>query len=83
MKRKLDDLGRISVPKGYRDEIGLENGNEANIELEDNKIIITNPNNNKFDLKSYLKDKMQEAEHIRDAGYSRRIYQDIYDKCFK
>lgn len=43
MKRRLDDLGRLVIPKEYRDEIGLENGSEANIEMRDNEIIITNP----------------------------------------
>lgn len=44
MKRKLDDLGRLVIPKEYRDEIGLSNGAEANIEMNDKEIIITNPN---------------------------------------
>ena len=44
MKRKIDDLGRISLPAEMKKEIGLNNGSEANIEIEDHKIIITKPN---------------------------------------
>jgi len=44
MNRKFDKLGRLSIPKEMRDKIGIgEPGTEANIELIDNKIIITNP----------------------------------------
>lgn len=43
MKRKIDDLGRISLPAEMKKEIGLNNGSEANIEIEDHKIIITKP----------------------------------------
>ena len=43
MERKFDELGRIVIPREFRKKIGLENGEAANIELEDNKIIVTNP----------------------------------------
>lgn len=44
MKKRIDELGRIVIPKEWRKEIGLENGKEAEVELQDNKIVITNPN---------------------------------------
>lgn len=44
MKRKIDELGRIVLPAEMKKEIGLVNGSEANIEIEDHKIIITKPN---------------------------------------
>lgn len=43
MKRKFDELGRIVIPKEMRNELQLENGEEANIEVYDSKIIITKP----------------------------------------
>ena len=43
MERKFDELGRISIPREFRKKLNLENGAVANIELEDNKIIVTNP----------------------------------------
>lgn len=43
MKRKFDELGRIVIPKEMRNELQLENGEEANIEVYDGKIIITKP----------------------------------------
>ena len=44
MKRKIDDLGRLVIPKEMRNELGLLDGDEVNIELSGNTIIITNPN---------------------------------------
>lgn len=44
MNRKFDKLGRINLPKEMRNKIGLgESGAEAMIELVEDKIIITNP----------------------------------------
>lgn len=43
MRRKIDDLGRLVIPIEMKREIGLEKGSEVDIELEDNKIILTNP----------------------------------------
>jgi bifunctional DNA-binding transcriptional regulator/antitoxin component of YhaV-PrlF toxin-antitoxin module len=43
MRRKIDDLGRLVIPIEMKREIVLENGSEVDIELEDNKIILTNP----------------------------------------
>lgn len=41
IKRKLDDLGRLVVPKHIRKELGLKSGDEVNIELVDRNIIVT------------------------------------------
>lgn len=43
MKKKIDNLGRIVLPAEMKKEIGLENGSEAKIEIEDHKIIISKP----------------------------------------
>lgn len=45
MNRRFDKLGRINLPKEMRDKIGLgEPDSEAMIELVDDKIIVSNPN---------------------------------------
>lgn len=44
MNRKIDELGRIVVPKEYRDKLGIEVQESLNIELVDNKIIISKAN---------------------------------------
>lgn len=69
MNRKFDNLGRINLPKEMRDKLGLgEPGSEAMIELENDKIIVTNPNHeDKFEkwIKDYvLMTESNEAEEI-------------------
>lgn len=44
MIRNIDNLGRLVIPSEYRKELGIENGSSLNMELEENKIVITNPN---------------------------------------
>lgn len=44
MNRKFDELGRIVIPKEMRNKLGLKNGDEATIELIDDKIVISNKN---------------------------------------
>lgn len=63
IKRRIDDLGRISIPSDLRKQIGLGNGIEAEIKLDDNKIILTNPENMKS--KEEIKRKITNltAEH--------------------
>lgn len=41
MNRKLDKLGKLTIPVEMRKELGIKNGDKVNIELKDDKIIIT------------------------------------------
>ena len=43
MKRQIDDLGRIVIPKEMRRELKLDNGSTVNIELVEGSIVLTNP----------------------------------------
>ena len=43
MNRKIDDLGRIALPKEMRRQLDIKENDPLNIELQDNKIIITKP----------------------------------------
>lgn len=57
MIKKLDDLGRIVLPKGLRETLGLKIGDPINIEIKGKKIIITNPKDN-FDVEQYIKEEL-------------------------
>ena len=39
MNRKIDDLGRIVLPKEMRRQLDIKENDPLNIELQDNKII--------------------------------------------
>lgn len=41
--KKFDSLGRIVIPCTMKKALGLENGDEAIVELQEKKIVITNP----------------------------------------
>ena len=43
MNRKIDTLGRIVLPKEMRTQLNIKENDPLNIELQDNKIIITKP----------------------------------------
>lgn len=57
MIKRLDDLGRIVLPKGLRETLGLKIGDPINIEIKGKKIIITNPKDN-FDVEEYIKGEL-------------------------
>lgn len=61
MLRKIDELGRLVIPKEMRKEIGLDNGDDAEINIDGNKIIITNPK--KIDIEKYILHEMREYEY--------------------
>lgn len=75
IKRNIDSLGRIVIPKEMRKEIGVENGDEVDISLNEKKIIISNPKN--FDIKKYIKN-IQLDEKTSTETY--RVLEDILNK---
>ena len=42
IERKVDNLGRVVLPKEMRDSLGIEEDEKVSIEKEGNKIIIKN-----------------------------------------
>lgn len=74
MIRKFDDLGRLVIPKEMRDELGFTGSGKADINVVDNKLIITNPN--KFDICKYIKEQLDKCENGTEA----LIYADILNK---
>lgn len=55
MIRRVDDLGRVVLPKDIRRELSIREGTEINIEVSEGKILMTKYNrteNVKHNLKS-------------------------------
>lgn len=74
MKRKIDDLGRIVLPAEMKKEIGLVNGLEANIEVEDHKIIITKPGS--IDYKNRNEKALEYIETYK-SGFKNCLLSDV------
>lgn len=77
MNRKIDNMGRISIPKEMRTKLGLDVGDEVKIEIKNKQVIVTNPN--ELDLKSYIEGRLKQAE---ESGSYEAItaYYDILQK---
>ena len=60
MKRVLDNLGRVCIPIEFRRALNIEDGQEIEISLVDNQIIITNPNY-KDEFEDWLEECVNEA----------------------
>lgn len=72
MQRKLDELGRVVIPKEIRNELGIENGEGVNIELVGNKVIITKPDT--VDYKAIVEkalEYIEERKKLNDKVLSR------------
>ena len=54
--RKIDNLGRIVIPKDFRYILDIKNNDELNIDLKDDKIIISKPG------KSEAEQRVEELE---------------------
>ena len=60
MNRKLDDLGRLVIPAEMRKQLGISSGDSVNIQLVDNKVIVTsakkidNYENLIYELKDFI-----------------------------
>ena len=84
MQRHFDKTGRIVIPKEMRKELGFESEDYAEIELIDNKIILSNPKNSKYKQLEFLKErenKLQNIEYILKNSYNKRHQKYIRDKC--
>lgn len=80
MNRKFDKLGRIVIPKEMRNKLGLKNGDEATIELVDNKIVISNVNNNNNDLQEQI-DKAIEYIEQNEKYFDSQYAKDFGELC--
>ena len=68
MKRHFDELGRIVIPKEMREELNFGMNDFAEIELINNKIVISNPKNNdkqkQLEFLMGRENKLQRIEYI-------------------
>lgn len=67
-KRKIDDLGRITVPADFREELGIEVGDVLEVYMEDGKIVYE---------KIYKPDPKQQIESLKDR--INKAYQIAWD----
>lgn len=73
MKKKIDQLHRISIPVAFLKELGIKDNQEVEVEKIDNKIVISNPNG----MRSYEEIKKMYND-IRNLAHSGE-----YDKGFE
>lgn len=69
--RKLDDLGRIVIPKEFRNKLNLNNNESVEMELVGNTVILKKPINSCLDCGS------QTSELANIIGLS------LCDKCIE
>ena len=81
MNRKIDELGRIVIPKEIRDKLGIEVQENLNIELVDNKIIISKAN--EIDYKTKVEkaiDKLICWGEALDPDFQKEMLEILEDK---
>lgn len=74
MKRKIDKLGRLVIPKEIRKELNIREEDDIDIQFADNKIILTKPND--IDYKVIINNAIREINNINSDD-------NIYDKLYK
>lgn len=81
MNRKIDELGRLVIPKEMRDQLDLHNGDIAEIRLVDDEVIITNPKKTSFKewLESYI-DILRKQDLDIDEENTLTILEEVLEK---
>lgn len=74
MNRNIDNLGRVVIPKPMRKQLDIKNNDLLNIELQDNKIIITKPG--AVDYKAIIKEAI---EDLKFNQYKAEIEEDNFE----
>ena len=64
MVRNIDSLGRIVIPKEFRKELDIDSGSNLNIELVENKIVITKKDS--VNYKEKYEDALRQIEQLED-----------------
>lgn len=68
--KNVDNLGRIVIPNDYKKVLNIKNGDEINIELNDDKIIITKAKNERMErIKNKLEDVKKNYEIATDKEF--------------
>lgn len=75
IKRKIDNLGRVVLCSEHRKELGIECGDEIEMTIENNSIVLRKDGT--IDIKEYIKTKQLE-ENVSIETY--RVLEDILEK---
>lgn len=75
MYRKIDELGRLVIPKEIRNTLGFKPGDEIKIEIKNNQIILEKEKS--INIKEYIQEKMLETD-ITTETY--RALNDVLEK---
>lgn len=76
MNKKIDELGRLVIPKEMRLQLGIQDNDTLNINVEGNKIVITK-DYDEFD--EYLNALMEHCED-QDTYTLLRDIRSVYNK---
>lgn len=78
MKRKIDDLGRLCIPKEMRKQLGINDNDPVNVELVESSIILTNPG--KVDYKQRIDKAIEYMKPIfmNCIDNDKRYFEDPY-----
>lgn len=78
MKKQIDNLGRVVIPKEMRKELKLDNGSTVNVELVESSIILTNPG--KVDYKQRIDKAIEYMKPIfmNCIDNDKRYFEDPY-----
>lgn len=76
MNRKIDDLGRLVIPKEMRKQLGIKNNDPVNIECTGDKIIITNPNK-KDDFKEFILNEIKSGQKSLGLEFILKAYEEL------
>ena len=74
MKKNIDELGRILIPKIIRKQLDVSIGEELNLEVKDEKIIISKIHD---EFEEYLKSLYEE---MADDSVYQKLVKNIYLK---
>lgn len=60
MQKRIDKFGRLIIPVEFKNAIGVNDDGDVNVELFEDKIIITNPKNDERIKR--IKDKLEDVQ---------------------
>lgn len=65
MERKIDELGRIVIPKDLRKQLGVKNGDPVKLKFADGNIVISKTSEN--ELRNYIVGVMLDKKTTGDV----------------
>lgn len=68
MNRKIDSMGRVVIPKEMREQLYINCGDTVNIDVVDNKLVITKTN--QVDYKQTLDEVRDLLDNNRNVCYT-------------